>query len=84
MTIVTNFNIGEYAYFMHENRIKQATVKKIWTETEEKTKIKYSILGLDTCEIVYESDLYKTKKEAMHELIRQMGFDVSENDLKEI
>ena len=88
MTINKKFKVGESAYILFGNEIREVKVGliKIMVEgNEEHVDIYYSVYAPNKDNSwVNEKELYKTKKEAMHELIRQMGFDVSENDLKEI
>ena len=88
MTINKKFNIGESAYLLFGNVIREVKVGliRIMVEgNEEHIDICYSVYAPNKDNSwVDEKDLFKTYKEAIQELIKQMGYEISVNDLKEI
>lgn len=85
MVIDTKFNAGDTAYIIASNKVIEVAVREILIRAEEEAKIKYTISVPGTKDKNYEEDrLYRTKKEAIQEMVRQSGFEISENDLKEI
>ena len=88
MTINKKFKIGESAYILLGNVIREVKVgliRIIVEGNEEHIDIYYSVYAPNKDNSwVNEKDLFKTYKEAIQELIKQMGYEISVNDLRDI
>ena len=85
MTINTKFNIEECVYIILGSKVTQVVIYDIEINVEKEVIISYLVVqkGLYDRRID-EKDTYKTKKEAILAMVRQSGYEIFEDDLKEI
>ena len=94
MNITTKFNAAERAFMLHKGEVLDASIvcvvvvstcEKVNGAIEVSASVHYDI---DAKRKVHrgisENKLYKTKKEAVREMIRQTGYKISEDALIEI
>lgn len=74
MTIETKFNVDDMCYYMQDNKIKQDNIESIYVSVElnslyaSETTISYCTCdGVDNFK---ETELFKTKKELINELLK--------------
>ena len=93
MEFKTKFNTWEFVSLINEGRIVEGMIERIDVSVakreinrkrETSMKIRYIIDVPGTTYTRNEEDIFKTRKEATIKLIEQIGYEVSENDLKEI
>ncbi|HIP15556.1 MAG TPA: hypothetical protein EYG74_08710 [Sulfurimonas autotrophica] len=85
MTINTKFNTEEYTYIIRGSKVIQVVVHDIKISVEEEAIISYVVIQDDAYNrIIDEEDMYKTRKEAILAMVRQSGYEIHEDDLKEI
>ena len=87
MTINTKFNIKECVYIILGSKVKHVVVYDIEISVEDDTNTIISYLVIEDGAYdrrVDEGNMYKTKKEAVLEMVRQSGYEIFEDDLKEI
>ena len=93
MTINTKFNIWESAYLIYENKIEEVNVESIMIRVKKNdVNQKKEVIAYVDYNVrepgkvsgnISEKDLFKTKKEAVREMIKKIGYEVSEDDLIE-
>ena len=89
MTINTKFNIEECVYIILGSKVTQVVIHDIEINVEINVEKEAIISYLVIQDGLYdrridEKDTYKTKKEAILAMVRQSGYEIFEDDLKEI
>ena len=93
MEFKTKFKVWDFVHLIDEGKILNGMIKgidviarkrEINRKHEISIEVKYIISVPGKEYIKNEKDLYRTKKEATIKLMEQLGYEVSENDLKEI
>jgi len=93
MTVDTKFDVGELVFVLLENRTAGGIVQEITINIkgegdlviESYAETLYDIDGYgEFYRGVSEKDICSTEKEAAVKLMEQLGFEVSEDGLKEI
>ena len=70
MTIKTKFKIGDSVFFMHSNKVREGTIKKISINIESHTEIRYKLRVKETFtdKSLLENNIFLTKEELLKTL----------------
>ena len=93
MDFKTKFDINERVYMLWGKDILEGNVKEILVSARPRgsgvgSAYKHTVYAIQAEDKLHrgikQSILFKTKELAIQELIREIGYEVSEDDLKEI